>query len=164
MADRCRSLRRTCVGLGTGELAAATTFGVLAVFTVMPLVDDAHGTAALWSALLPLLVILVQGGASWLLALGWVAQGSMPASAAVTFRVFRVFDVVLLGAGLAGVVVWWPASLGMALLVMGVWLFGVVEYVNYYVVRLAYPVNGWFTSVTAWRTPRLVKDLRATRR
>lgn len=46
----------------------------------------------------------------------------------------------------------------MALLV---WLFAVVEFTNYYVVRLSYPGTEWFREVGRWRTPRLVEDLRA---
>jgi hypothetical protein len=43
--------------------------------------------------------------------------------------------------------------------VLAVWVFGVLEYVNYFVVRLAYPLGRWFTTVGEWRTPRLVQDL-----
>ena len=47
------------------------------------------------------------------------------------------------------------------MLVLAISLFGVVEYVNYFVVRLAYPVHGWSRRVREWRSPRLVQDLNA---
>lgn len=66
----------------------------------------------------------------------------------------------MLVAGLLGVVVWWPDSAGEGMLVLAVWTFGVLEYVNYFLVRLAYPIGRWFTTVGQRRTPRLVQDLR----
>jgi len=48
----------------------------------------------------------------------------------------------------------------VSILTLLVWLFAVLEYVNYYVVRLAYPVGEWFVRVGEWRTPRLIRDLR----
>ena len=43
--------------------------------------------------------------------------------------------------------------LDVALSVLAVSVFGLLEYVNYFVVRLAYPVGRWFTSVVQWRHP-----------
>ncbi len=40
-----------------------------------------------------------------------------------------------------------------------VWLFGVLEYVNYFVVRLSYPVTQWFILVGRRRTPAIVRDV-----
>ena len=40
-----------------------------------------------------------------------------------------------------------------------VWAFGVVEYVNYFVARLAYPVSRWVAAVGEWRVPRLMCDV-----
>lgn len=159
MGGRRRELRRRYLSLGTGELAAAAVFAGLAVVVVMPQLEGDRDHAALWSALTPLLVVLVQAGTYWLMARTWVTCAPMPASAAAVYRVFRAADPVLLAAGLVGVVLWWPGDTGTALLVVAVWAFGVVEYVNYFVVRLSYPPHRWSASVTRWRTPRLVQDL-----
>ena len=51
----------------------------------------------------------------------------------------------------------------MALAIVVVWVFGVVEYVNYFVVRLSYPVRRLPLVVGQWRTPRLVQDLNSAR-
>jgi asparagine N-glycosylation enzyme membrane subunit Stt3 len=152
-------LRRKYWSLGTGELVAAVGFGLLAALFVVPRMGDRQDAAALWSALIPLLVVLVQAGVYWLLARNWVERSPMPKPVAAVYRCFRILDVAVLLAGLVGVVVWIPDRLAPALLVVGVWLFGVVEYVNYFAVRLAYPWSQWFTRVWEWRTPRLVQDL-----
>ena len=71
------SLRRRYLSLGLGELAAAGVFAAVAVSVVMPRLEGPHDSAALWSALAPLLVVLVQAGVYWLLARGWVEQAPM---------------------------------------------------------------------------------------
>jgi hypothetical protein len=77
--------------------------------------------------------------------------------------VFQITDVALLAAGLAGVVIWWPAHPGASLPVMAVLGFGAVEYVNYFLIRLAYPVGNCFTTVGQRRVPQLVNDLRTAK-
>lgn len=116
---------------------------------------------ALWSALIPLLLVLVQAGAYWLLARSWVLASRMPVELAALYSVFRVLNVALLAASLAATVLWQPSSLGVGLLCLGVWLFGAIEYLNYFVVRLSYPLAEWFATVTQRRVPRLMKDVRA---
>lgn len=159
--QRRRELRRKYLSLGVGELAAVVAFAGAAVWFVGPRLSGPTDVAALWSALTPLLVVLVQAGVYWLAARSWVELEPMPAASAAVFRVFRVADVVLLAAGLLGVIVWWPESVWTALGMLAVWAFGVIEYVNYFVVRLSYPLGRWFTVVGQWRTPRLMQDVLA---
>jgi hypothetical protein len=159
--DRRLTSRRKYLNLGVGELVAGLVFAIVAAAFIAPRLGAASDVAALWSALIPLLVILVQAGVYWLAARSWVERRPMPAALAAVYRAFRVADAAVLAAGLIGVIVWWPESLGVALGVLAVWVFGLLEYVNYFVVRLAYPVGRWFTSVGQWRTPRLMRDVRA---
>ena len=86
----------------------------------------------------------------------------MPIALAAFYRIFRNVDAVLLFVGLIGVLAWLPDHVIGASCVVVVWTFGVVEYVNYFVVRLAYPLNRWFSSVGQWRTPQLVQDMNST--
>ena len=102
------SLRRRYLSLGLGELAAAGVFAAVAVGVVVPRLEGPKDSAALWSALAPLLVVLVQAGVYWLLARGWVEQAPMPARLATLYRVFRVLDIVVLAVGLLGVLIWLP--------------------------------------------------------
>ncbi|MDV6271796.1 hypothetical protein [Rhodococcus globerulus] len=164
MLDQSRKrLQDRYLSLGLGELAAAAVFVAVAVGVVMPRLDGPHASAALWSALVPLLVVLAQAGVYWLLARRWVEQAPMPAVLAKFYRVFRVLDAVVLTVGLLGVVTWLPDHLGAAVGIVALWVFGVVEYVNYFVVRLAYPLRRWPFMVGLWRTPRLVQDLNSAR-
>lgn len=159
--ERRRTLRRRYLSLGLGELTAAAVFSAVALVTVVPMFDGERGALALWAALIPLLAILLQAGAYWLLARSWVERRPMPLRVARLFRVLRVLNAALLVAGLVGVLLWLPAQPGLAILVVFVWLFGMVEYVNYFVVRLAYPVSQWARSVGQRRTPRLMQDVRS---
>ncbi len=153
-------LRRRYTSLGAGELTAAAVFVVIASTGLLPITRTPTGRLALWSALVPLLVILVQAGVYWIVARSWLGGGTMPRPMAALYRAFRILNPLLLAAGLVGVLVWLPRDAN-AVLALGVWAFGVIEYVNYYVVRLAYPWRTWARDVTSWRTPRLVIDLRA---
>ncbi|MCT6735615.1 MULTISPECIES: hypothetical protein [Rhodococcus erythropolis group] len=157
------SLRRRYLSLGLGELAAAGVFAAVAVSVVMPRLEGPKDSAALWSALAPMLVVLVQAGVYWVLARGWVEQAPMPARLAALYRVFRVLDIVVLAVGLLGVLIWLPDHFVTAAAIMVVWAFGVVEYVNYFVARLAYPLRRWPFEVGKWRTPQLVRDLHSAR-
>lgn len=145
--------------LGSGELVAAAMFAFVAVLGAEQRLDGTEARVALWCALAPLLVVLVQAGAYWLLARQWVTERSMPVGLARVFRAMSVADGALLVAGLVGVVVWLPEQPLLAVFIVGVWVFGVVEFVNYFVVRLAYPVRRWFTEIWRWRTPRLALDI-----
>lgn len=122
--------------------------------------DDAGGRA-LWWAMAPLLVVLLQGSAYWLLARTWLpgaGRSGMPRNIALLYRAFRLLDPVLLAGGLAGVLLTGPGP-GALVLCLLVWLFGVLEYVNYFVVRLSYPVAQWFALVGRRRTPAIVRDV-----
>lgn len=161
--QRRKSVRRRYLSLGMGELAAAAVFAAVAVGVVTPRLEGPQDSAALWSALAPLLVILTQAGVYWLLARGWTELESMPARLAALYRVFRLLDVLLLAIALLGVVIWLPDHSGTAVGVVAVWAFGVVEYVNYFVARLAYPLRRWPFEVGKWRRPQLVRDLNSAR-
>lgn len=147
--------------LGTGELAAAAVFAATAAWAVAPRMSSPSDVAALWSALVPLLVVLVQGGSYWLLARRWVLVSTMPRPLARLFAVFRFTNRALLAVGLVGVLLWLPEHPAPMALVLGVWLFGMLEHVNYFVVRLSYPPRGWASQVARRRTPRLVRDVQA---
>lgn len=153
--ERCATRRRRYLSLGLGELVAAVVFVL-----VLPRLVDGPDQRALRAALSPLVLVLVQGGAYWLLARRWVGRSVMPAGLASVYTWFRRLDPVVLLAGLAGVLIWWPDRPGAVVAALAVWLLGVMEYVNYFVVRLAYPPARWWRTVREWRTPRLVQDLR----
>lgn len=157
--ERVATARRQYLNLGIGEWFAVAVFFGVARFSIMPRLDTARDAYALWAALIPLLAILFQGGAYWLLARTWVGRSVMPGSLALLFRVLRVLNVVLLLGGLAGILIWFPTITAWGIVVLLVWAFGVFEYLNYFVVRLSYPFTQWFAEVGRWRKPRLQRDL-----
>ena len=156
--------RRKYLNLGSGELVAAAVFAIVALFFVTPRLPQVQDRMALWSALIPLLVVLVAAGLYWLLARAWVERVAMPHALAVTYRVLSIVNLLLLAVGLVGVITSWPNHIGVGVLVATVWVFAAVEFTNYFIVRLAYPVHQWFAAVGEWRTPRLVTDMRSARR
>lgn len=91
--------------------------------------------------------------------MGWRARVVVPAGLARAYLGLRVLDVLLLFLGLTGIVLCRPSPWIFAG-ALAVWAFGVVEFVNYFVVRLAYPARLWFVRVWRWRRPRLVEDFR----
>lgn len=153
--------RRKYLSLGSGELVAAGVFATAALYFATPRLPSIQDRMALWSALIPLLVVLVAGGVYWLLARSWVERGAMPRAIVIAYRVLSVASFMLLVGGFVGVIIWWPDSVGTGVPVMLVWIFAAAEYMNYFLVRLAYPVSQWLTTVGQRRTPRLVADMRS---
>ena len=161
--ERRRSLRRRYLSLGLGELAAAGVFVAVAVGSVGPRLGERGALALTW-ALVPLVAVLVPAGTYWLAARRWVGRATMPVGLARVYRVLAVLDAALLAASLVGVLVWLPASFGDAALVLALWAFAVAEWLNYFVVRLAYPVSRWFAGVASRQRPRLMQDVAAAGR
>ncbi len=89
-----------------------------------------------------------------------IVHAARPVGKRIRFRCARPRRRATIG--LVGVVLWWPGTVGAMLLPLAVGAFGVIEYVNYFVVRLSYPVGRWLTTIGQWRTPQLVQDLRGT--
>ncbi|UFU05094.1 hypothetical protein [Ruania halotolerans] len=150
--------RATYLRLGTGEWAATVAFTLAYLMLRDTLAPGDQ--IALAAALVPLLLILMQAGSYWLLARRWVGVRVMPPGVAGMYRAFRLANPIVLAPGL-GVVIWGASTIGATVLIAGVWLFAVVEYLNYYVIRLAYPVAQWASLVRQRRTPQLMKDVRA---
>lgn len=160
MTDRVRGLRRSYLNLELGEIVSAVVF-CGAMLWVSPRLGANSDRLAAWAALAPLIVVLLQAGVYWLTARTWIGRGGMPRLVRSVYRCFRVLDAVLLAAGPVVVVGTRPGAVALVL-ALGVWLFGVAEYVNYFVVRLAYPAHRWLAEVGRRRTPRLAKDLCAS--
>ncbi|WP_209324023.1 hypothetical protein [Brevibacterium renqingii] len=160
VADRFRPLRRRLISLGLGEFVAAAVFAVVPSNLAFVAADGAE--AALWFALSPLIFVLVQAGTYWLLARHHLPE-TIPRGADRLSRGLRVLDpIVLFGCGI-GIVAAWPGSSLSSVLIVFVWLFAVVEYINYFHVRLSYPWSTWTRQVGRRSTPRLARDLRLAR-
>lgn len=156
--QRFGPLRRQFLSLGLGELFAAVVFAVFAPRA--PFVAADHAAAALWFALIPLVFILVFAGIYWLIARRRIPR-PLPRGTARAYQVLRLAIPVVLAASGIGIVLTWPGLSPSAFLIVVVWLFAVVEYINYFLVRLSYPWSTWAGQIGRWSTPRLVRDIRA---
>ncbi|QOR72178.1 hypothetical protein IM660_08090 [Ruania alkalisoli] len=152
--------RATYLRLGTGELAASAAFAVAYLLLRDRFTGDEQ--LALGAALTPLLLILVQAGFYWLLARHWMGVRVMPPALAGAYSALRWINPIVLAVSL-GVLVWHASTIGTAVLGAGLWLFAVIEHLNYYVIRLAYPASQWLSGVGQRRTPQLMNDVREGR-
>lgn len=159
VGESVQALRRVYLNLGLGEIVAAMVFCGAMTWSVVPRLGSGSDRLALWAALVPLVVILVQAGSYWLAARSWIRRGQMPRGLRILYRYLRGGDAVLLAASLVVIIAARPSSAEVLVLALAVWLFGVIEYVNYFFVRLAYPARRWRQEVSRWRTSRLAKDL-----
>lgn len=162
MPTQPSDIRARLLKLGTGELVAAAVFVGVVAGSVQPKVGAA-AARPLWFAVAPLVLVLLQAGCYWLLRRRWL-PGAPPSWFGLVAQVLRVANpVVLLGCGIAAWATASSAGPGVVLLCVLAWLFGLIEYLNYFVVRLAYPLSSWAAEVTKWRRPRVIQDLNAMR-
>lgn len=159
--ERRVALRRKYLSLGLGEFAAVVVFVYAALGVVAPRLGGDQAVASFLVAVLSLVLILSQAGAYWLLARTWVEAGSMPRPLARLYRVLQVLDMLVLAMAGVYIAVHLSSTRWAGAMAMLVWLFAVVEFTNYFLVRLSYPWGKWLNKVGQWRTPRLVQDLRA---
>lgn len=161
--SRLRVARQRLLSLGTGEFVGASMIVLATGLWLAPLVGPSDALA-LWLAVFPLVLVLVQAGAYWLSARRWL-PGRMPRRLASAYRLFRLVDPVLIAAGaVLAFAVARPTSTTAVAAVVALVLFASVEYVNYFVVRLSYPTSRWPFEVGRRRVPRLVHDLRRAER
>lgn len=152
-------LRRRYLDLGLGELSAAAVFaGTLTLIAVLHL--TAGEAVLLWIALAPLLAVLLVASGYWLLARTWVGTAPMPRATAYALVALRFVTLACLAVAVVGIVWYWPDRWGFGLCALGIWLFGVIEWINYFAVRLSYPITRWAREITKWRQPTLMRDVR----
>lgn len=158
---RRSALRRKYLSLGLGELFAVAVFtGAVFLYSDLGLVSD-QAEMSFLVGFAPLVIVLVQAGAYWLLARTWVQVRPMPRQLVHLYRGFQILDVIVLVASGVYISVRTPDTGWAGAPAVAVWLFAVVEFLNYYVVRLSYPWRHWLAMVGQWRTPRLIQDLRS---
>jgi len=159
--SRRSARRRTYLSLGTGELAAAAVFTYNAVWVIAPRLNDYRRSLTFLVGVAPLVVVLCQAGAYWLMARDWVTVRPMPRGLARMYRAFKILDLFVLVAAGAYIGLHLENSGWAGPLALGAWLFSIVEFVNYFVVRLSYPWHAWLDKVGQRRTPRLIQDVHA---
>lgn len=150
-------LRRKHLGLGTGEIASAGVFLFVALRVSL---SAAPHEILVGITFLPLVAILAGVGCYWLLARRWIGSSGMPASFAILSAKLRFAYIALLLLGLLALLLMIPmVSRSHAILGGSALAFALVEHINYFHFRLAYPMRYWLSEVGRLRIPRLRKDI-----
>jgi hypothetical protein len=106
-----------------------------------------------------LVLVLIEGGCFWLLARSWGPRGRMPRAVARIYLALRWATPLILVLSAVGLAMRWPNLPHARVLGVIAVSFGVVEYVNYFIRRVSYPVATWWRDVRRLRQPRLIRDV-----
>ena len=141
-----RRLRRKFLSLAVGELTAVMVFAY-----VYRQYWHTNGPLSLGTtyAFLVLEFLLLQGSAYWA---SWLVESRRAERTAIVFgyRILRVLNLLLLTL-LPFVLLLKNFSSGLAIVLA---IFALVEYINYFVVRLAFPLTEFLNRLIRWRFPR----------
>ena len=133
-------VRRELVSLCLGELAAVLSFW-LCFFLLKNRLGDWNGLISILCPLSLLTFILLQGSIYWAILIRRLSKpqfgsGSVPK----LYGGFRILDLILLISGFP-FIVWNTQSVQVAILATLIQLFALIEWVNYFLVRLSYSLN-----------------------
>ena len=133
-------VRKELGSLCLGELAAILSFW-LCFFLLKNRLGDCWGLITILYPLSLLTFILLQGSIYWAILIRRLSNaqfgnGNVPK----IYGVFRILDLVLLIYGFL-FIVWNTQSVQVAILATLIQLFSLIEWVNYFLVRLSYSLN-----------------------
>lgn len=133
-------VRKELVSLCLGELAAALSFW-LCFFLLKNRLGDVNSLITILYPLSLLAFILLQGSIYWAILIRRLSKpqfgiGNVPK----LYGVLRILDLVLLISGFP-FIVWNAQSVLVTILAMLIQLFALIEWLNYYIVRLSYSLN-----------------------
>ena len=133
-------VRKVLVSLCLGELAAALSFW-LCLFLLKNRLGDWNCLISILYPLSLLTFILLQGSTYWAILIRRLSNpqfgsGTVPK----LYGVLRILDLILLISGFP-FIVWNTQSVQVAILATLIQLFSLIEWVNYFLVRLSYSLN-----------------------
>lgn len=133
-------VRKELVSLCLGELAAALSFW-LCFFLLKNRIGDWMSLITILYPLSLLTFILLQGSTYWAILIRRLSNpqfgnGNIPK----IYGVLRILDLVLLISGFP-FIVWYSQSVRVAIIATLIQLFALIEWVNYFLVRLSYSLN-----------------------
>lgn len=133
-------VRKELGSLCLGELAAILSFW-LCFFLLKNRLGDWKGLVTILYPLSLLTFILLQGSIYWAILIIRLSKpqfgsGSVPK----LYGGFRILDLVLFISGFP-FIVWNTQSFQVAILAMLIQLFALIEWINYFLVRLSYSLN-----------------------
>ena len=133
-------VRKELVFLCFGELAAVLSFW-LCFFLLKNRLGDWNGLISILYPLSLLTFILLQGSIYWAILIRRLSNpqfgnGNVPK----LYGVLRILDLILLISGFP-FIVWNTQSVQVTILATLIQLFALIEWVNYFLVRLSYSLN-----------------------
>ena len=133
-------VRKELVSLCLGEFTAVLSFW-FCFFLLKNRLGDENSLVTILYPLSLLTFILLQGSIYWAILIRRLSKpqfgrGSVPK----LYGVLRILDLILLISGIP-LIVWNTQSFQVAILAMLIQLFALIEWVNYFLVRLSYSLN-----------------------
>lgn len=133
-------VKKELVSLCLGELAAALSFW-LCFFLLKNRLGDVNSLVTILYPLSLLTFILLQGSIYWAILIRRLSKPQFgSASVPKLYGCFRILDLVLLISGFP-FIVWNAQSVLVTILATLIQLFALIEWVNYFLLRLSYSLN-----------------------
>ena len=135
-----RHMKRKLINLAIGELASVVVFW-LNFFVFKELIVTTKALISVSFSLLILSFILIQGAVFWCILIKRLSKPKFGEwCIGRIYNVLKKLDVVLLGIGILVIVATYSIAYVMILSFM-IWLFAVIEWINYYKLQLSYDIN-----------------------
>ena len=140
MSIQKEKVRKELLSLCLGELAAVLSFW-LCFFLLKNRLGDWKSLVTILYPLSLLTFILLQGSIYWAILIRRLSNPQFGSSSVhKLYGGFRILDLILLISGFP-FIVWNTQSVQVAILATLIQLFALIEWVNYYLVRLSYSLN-----------------------
>ncbi len=135
-----RHMKRKLINLAIGELVSVVVFW-LNFFVFKELIVTTKALISVSFSLLILSFILIQGAVFWCILIKRLSKPKFGEwCIGRIYNVLKKLDVVLLGIGILVIVATYSIAYVMILSFM-IWLFAVIEWINYYKLQLSYDIN-----------------------
>lgn len=135
-----RHMKRKLINLAIGELVSVVVFW-LNFFVFKELIVTTKALISVSFSLLILSFILIQGAVFWCILIKRLSKPKFGEwCIGRIYNVLKKLDVVLLGIGILVMVATYSIAYVMILSFM-IWLFAVIEWINYYKLQLSYDIN-----------------------
>lgn len=140
MSIQKEKVKKELLSLCLGELAAALSFW-LCFFLLKNRLGDVNSLVTILYPLFLLTFILLQGSIYWAILIRRLSKPQFgSASVPKLYGCFRILDLVLLISGFP-FIVWNAQSVRVAIIATLIQLFALIEWINYFLVRLSYSLN-----------------------
>ena len=140
MSIQKEKVKKELLSLCLGELAAALSFW-LCFFLLKNRLGDVNSLVTILYPLSLLTFILLQGSIYWAILIRRLSKPQFgSASVPKLYGCFRILDLVLLISGFP-FIVWNAQSVRVAIIATLIQLFALIEWINYFLLRLSYSLN-----------------------